>query len=497
MGLRTVRSSEEGASAILIALSLFLLIGIAALAIDIAEGFNERRQDQSAADVGVMAGAIEVPSSSTAIRDEILDFTQRNVIGSYSDWQSKWESCVDDEKTTLNASGFSFVPLPAPAGWSVTSIDCISIDQGGFVRVALPDLEFDTSFARVLGVEELETSADAIAEIGNRGGGGILPFGLLSTAGEGQHVCLRDNSGGLAEEPCDGPDAGNFGAIESPHYGTKPDGPPRNCTASPKSQVLATNIAFGIDHLLALDTNGSSADEINDTCGEMDLGNTPDTMNTFQGLSGGLAEGMATGPVPGGYMPRLQKSSVKKFVHGYNLDDVPLWNYIDPLATDIPASCTKTSFAPTAGPPTFDYSIPADGVPDPPDSWQHMSYCFDEYLNGTYSGVLFLDNDVTSIADSPRFSYVPQFWEDAWPSGNSAPRHIKAFKATWIQATWWKKGNTVSVFHPGEGGSFNQGGNWQLRQLSGIVIPDDTLPMSLRGSTSGSGVNPFEAQLYR
>lgn len=487
---------DRGATALLVALSLLLLVGVAAVAVDLAVGFNERRQDQTAADVGVMAGAIEAPASSGTIRDEILDFTQRNVIGNYTDWQAKWESCVDAERASLNASGFNFVPVPAPGGWSVSTIDCISIDQGGFVRVALPALEFDASFARALGVDELETSADAIAEIGGRGGGGVLPFGLLSTAGEGQHVCLRDNSGGLAEEPCDGPDAGNFGAIESPHYGTKPGGPSRNCTASPKSDVLAVNIAFGIDHLLALDGNGSSSDEIRDTCSEMDAGNTPDTMETFQGLSQGLAEGMATGPVPGGYTPRLQQSSATKFVHGYNLDDVPLWEYINPTATGIPPSCAKSSFDPATG-VTMDYSIPADGVDDAPNSWQHMSYCFNEYISGSYSGILFLDNDTTSIADSPRFSYVPQFWEDTWPSGNSAPRHIKAFKATWIQATWWKKGSTVSVFHPGEGGSFNQGGSWQLRQLSGIVIPDATLPVSLRGSTTGSGVNPFEAQLYR
>lgn len=496
---------DRGATAILVALVLVLLMGIAAIAIDLGFGFNERRQAQSAADIGVMAGAVDVPSSPTAIRDQILDFTQRNVIGTYTDWQAKWETCIDPERLTLNSQGFFFVPVPAPTGWSVSQLDCISIDQGGFVRVSLPNLDFDTYFARVLGVDELETRADAIARIAGRGGGGVLPFGLLATAGEGQHVCLRDASGGHAEEPCDGPDAGNFGALESPHYGTLPDGPARNCNGSPKSNVLAVNIAIGIDHIVTIDDDGSAANEIQDTCARMDAGWTPDTLNTFQGISQGLAEGLAIGPVPGGFTPRLQQgSNPTRSIHGYNLDDKPLWEYIDPNlgAGAVPASCLRSSF--NAGPATFDYSIPADGVPDEPNSWEHMSFCFNEYLTTSdidgdpWETVLFLDeDDGVSIADSPRFSYVPQFWESVWPNGNGF-RHIKRFKATWIQATWWKKGNTVNVFHPGEPGSFNAGGNWHLIQLSGLVIPDSTLPASLRGDPLPlGGLNPFVPELYR
>jgi hypothetical protein len=500
------RRDDRGATAVLVALVMVLLMGIAAVAIDLGLGFNERRQAQSAADVGVMAGAIEAPGSPAEIRDQILDFTQRNVIGSYSDWQEKWETCTDSERLAFNAQGFRFVPVPAPAGWSVSQLDCISIDQGGFVRVALPSLEFDTYFARALGIDELQTRADAIARIVGRGGGGVLPFGLLSTAGEGQHVCLRDSSGGHAEEPCDGPDTGNFGAIESPHYGTLPDGPSRNCNGAPKSDVLAVNIAIGIDHLVTIDLDGLAANRVEDTCANMDAGHTPDALNTFQGIGQGFEQGIATGPVPGGFTPRLQQgSNPKRYVHGYELDDKPLWEYINPALTSsqVPASCVRGSFNP--GPPVFDYSIPADGIADAPNSWQHMSYCLNEYLTtldpdgDPWNAVLFLDVDGgVSIADSPRFAYVPQFWESTWPPGNSQWRHIRRFKATWVQATWWKRGNTVNVFHPGEPGNFNAGGNWHIIQLSGMVIPDRALPQSLRGDPPPQGgLSPFVPELYR
>ena len=92
---------ERGATAILVALSLFLLLGFAAIAIDLSVGFNERRQDQTAADIGVMAGAIETLGPNTKIRDLILDFTRRNVVATYdsADWQSRWEGCEDPERS--------------------------------------------------------------------------------------------------------------------------------------------------------------------------------------------------------------------------------------------------------------------------------------------------------------------------------------------------------------------------------------------------------------
>lgn len=494
--------SERGASAVVIALSLFVLIGFAAVAIDLAVGFNERRQDQTAADIGVMAGAIETLAPNTLIRDKILDFTRRNVIATYTDadWQARWEACADPERATLNASGFNFVPVAAPAGWSVATVDCISFDAGGFVRVNLPDLEFSTTFGKVFGIDELQTSADAIARLASRGGG-ILPFGLLAGTGEGTHVCLRDSAGGHAEEPCDGPDAGNFGAIESPHYGTLPGGPSQNCTGSPKKDILAVNIAIGIDHRVTADADGSTANEQRDTCSVMDAGNTPDTLNTFTGLSNGLVEGLATGPVPGGFTPRLkQGSNPKRAIYGHNLDDKPLWQYIDPSVSstsgdDIPVECERTTFNNSLFP---DFDWDGDGTLDRPESWEHLAKCLDVYVNGKpghpapYTAQLFDE----TLADSPRFAYVPQFHENSWGSGNEW-RHVLRFKATWIQATWWKKGGTTTVFHPGEAGTFTAGGNWSLIQLSGIVIPDSTLPIELRGASPMGGVNPFTPELYR
>jgi hypothetical protein len=294
-------SSERGASAMLIAFCLVLLLGMAAFAIDLGFGFNERRDDVTAADMGVMAGAVSSLSSNAQVRDQILSFARQNLPTTYSNaqWQTAWQGCTDSELATLNATGFNFIPVAPPAGWTVGSPWCISIDPAGFVRVRLPDQVINTVFGRAIGTNQFSANADAIARWNSRGGGGILPFALVSTAGDGTHVCLRDASGGHAEEPCDGPDAGNFGALESPQYGNIALGTVQNCTGSPKKDVLAINIAVGLDHRVVPDANGLVSDELQDICSVIDTGETPDTLNTFSGLSSGTQEGLATGPVPG------------------------------------------------------------------------------------------------------------------------------------------------------------------------------------------------------
>lgn len=492
--------SERGAAALLIASCLVLLLGMAAFAIDYGFGLNERRSDVAAADIGVMAGAVESLGTTAEIRDQVLSFTRLNLETVYTntEWQTLWQGCQDAELAGLNTAGFNFIPVAAPAGWTVQSPWCISTDPAGFVRVRLPDQIVETYFGRVLGVQELATNADAIARLAPRGGGGILPFALLATAADGTHVCLRDSSGGHAQEPCDGPDTGNFGALEAPLYGNQALGTSQNCTGSPKSEVLAINIAIGIDHRVVPDADGDVGNERRDTCSVINAGQTPDTLNTFQGLSNGAQEGLATGgsPLPGGFVPRLQQgSNSKRLVYGSNLDDVPLWTYLDPSLVGvgaggtIPNSCVRSTFVNSSNP---DQDWDGDGTLDRPGSFQHMSKCLVDHAaaNGP---VLFLE----TLKESPRFSYVPQFWEGSFPSGNGW-RHIIRFKATWLQATWWRKGGTTTMFNPGEAGTFSAGGNWSMVQLSGILIPDGALPVDLRGTPGPSGgLDPYIPELFR
>lgn len=495
--------NERGVSAILVAGSLIMLMGMAAIAIDLGQGYNERRQDQTAADMAVMSASVDVLAGVPTMRDAALQFVRNNVDSTFSnaEWQTLWTSCTDPNR---NAGGFSFQSVPAPAGWG-GSLDCISVDPAGFIRVRVPDQIVRTTFGRVLGVTEIHTNAAAIARLGPRAAGGILPFGLTSIPGSGDHVCMSSASGGLAVPPCDGPANGNFGTLGSPQYGNTEMQTAENCTMSPTGQTLSLNIAIGLDHLITLAPNTSAASEVRDQC--FNFG--PNTMLTKTGFSGTDVEAGLTGPVPGfsppGTLPRLQFAGPFVTYFGRQMNNSPLWSHIDGSlgAGQVPASCVKSTFdnANTAWSDVLDFD--GDGTVDKAESWQHMGKCLEDYVAGSGYSVLFSD----SIGGQPRFAYVPQFFESSLGSGTDW-NHIRQFRAMWIQGTWWKRNATdIKVFHPGEPcadattlvAASCSAANHALIQLSGFILPDDALPSDLRGDPPpwANGLNPFRPYLYR
>ncbi len=318
--------SERGATAILTAAALLLIVGIAAITIDISAAQNERRGDQATADTAALAGIIQTlaTQSGQGITSSVLDIARQNLDETYTnaEWQLLWSTCTDPTK---NAGGFRYNSLPTPAGWSVPNLDCISLDARGFLRVRVPDQLTDTSFGQALGVNEIATSAVAVARINDRLSGGILPFGLPSTVSGGDHACLTSASGGNSQPPCDGPSAGNFGTLKGRRYGDLDLTIPENCNASPLGQTLAINIAAGYDHPV-FPWNATDG-TVEDRCYNFPV----NTLNTDTGFpNAGAAEGLATGPLPYALTPRLQQgSNPKRTVTTYNLDNRPLWFYLN------------------------------------------------------------------------------------------------------------------------------------------------------------------------
>ena len=501
-----LRTDESGATAIVVALSMILLLGFVALAVDLGMGFNERSQDQSAADAGVMAGAIDALGGVEPVRDRILEYVRLNLDTTYTDteWEALWAGCSDPNK---NAGGFNFQAVPAPPTWGFASIDCISVDpvgdDGPLVRVKTPAQVVETAFGRAFGFDSIQTSAFATARLSSLGIGGILPFGLASDVGDASYECLSSAPTGLADDPCSGSDSGNFGTLKGRIYGDPPSYP-ANCNSSPLGQVLAQNIANGIDHWVVLDSDASPSNEVRDQCFNLDV----DTLNTDTGFPGNGAEfGLATGPVNYG-IPRLQQGgNAKTNITGYQLDNRPLWEYLrsglqdsDPTVSNtyVPSSCLD--FA--SGTPQ-DWN--ADGFVDQPGSWEHMQRCLIDRIVGPYSALLFWDPDdektpsnAPILNESPRFAYIPQFWEDDLGNGNSW-LHVKRFRPVWLQGTWWKKGNSYIEFHPGEACTGCSAGGYSMKQLTALIVPDEVLPKSLRGDPLPGipGVNPYVSELYR
>lgn len=507
-------NTDAGASAIVIAITMLVLMGFTAIVVDLGAGFNERAQDQSAADAAVLAAAGQSTGDEIAIRDAALAYVADNLERTYQsgDWQALWEGCSDPDK------GADFQPVPSP--WTTGfDLDCISIDPVGFVRVRVPNQILDTTFGKVIGFDSVAVSAAAEARIAPLGISGVLPFGLASGVGAGDHVCLSSAPTGLADDPCVGSDSGNFGTLKGRQFGNPLIPTTENCTASPVGGTLAVNIAVGLDHWVTVDDDASVSNEVRDYCFNVGV----DTLNTDTGFpNNGAEEGLARGPVAGGLTPRLQQGGFAKANRfGDQLDNKPLWEFLgtptgggvyrNPTESsfdsslDFPRSCAgfdSTGFD-WDGDGTVDSDIDwnGDGTNDENESWQHMQVCLEDYVNGGYSSVMFTTdgpNSSSGLEDSPRFGYVPQFWEPDLGNGNSW-LHVQRFRAVWLQGTWWKKGNTVKVFNPGEACNGCTQSNYGMIQLSAWVIPDAALPEPLRGDPppGTQTLNPFRVELYR
>lgn len=519
--------SDRGATAIFVAFVMVVLMGIAAIAIDLGFGFNERRQDQIAADTGVMAGAIDFLQGPQVITSEMLEFVWLNlpsVTGASwdtdADFRNAFLNCSDPERTAL---GLSLQPVTEPNNgvWAGTAtLDCVSLSGLGFARVRVPDQFVETTFGRVIGFTSFSTAADAVAQLTGRSSLGVLPFGLVSGVGGGDHICLSSAPTGLAEDPCTGAAAGNFGTLKLPIWGNPEVGTTQNCNAAPLNQSLSVNIAVGADHLIFPAASVNDSDEIRDNaanCASRTFG--VNALDTDTGFPSGTAAGLI-GPLPGsappGSVPRLLNSSNTTNLFGVNIDNKPLWEYISSSADGcypacfpsnpsntpvVPEVCDPQTFNNASGYTHAEYADGDwnnDGVMDTLASWEHMGYCLKVYQNTGPQGLLF-DG---SIEASPRFSYTPQFWDATLGAGGSGWPNVRQFRTVWLQGTWWKQGNNWSAFHPGEGCDTTGGGscasNETMLQLSGLVIPDLALPLELRGNPPPFGnINPFKPLLYK
>lgn len=492
-----LKTSDRGTSAILIAFSMVLLMGIAAVVIDATgAGFNERRQDQVSADVAASAGGVEVllgASGTGASTDDMvtaaLASARSNLSTQYSnaEWQQLWEGCTDPNRNA--EPGDNFVALDSPSGWNVTDPSnwCMSVDAAkSLFRVRVPDQLVPTTFGGAIGFSELTTNAAAVVNFDEEGGG-VLPFGIPSGIADGVHHCLSEPPPGLSNDPCDMPDSGNFGVLKAKIFGSSPY---NGCNAAPSNPVLALNIAAGIDHMVLPALDADPANEIRDECFNFPV----NTLETDTGFPQGVEDGLGTGSgLPAGETALLKQGpQPTENVAGNNLDDRPLWHWLLPGSSGI----------------YDDIDAPMTCNPSSVSTWQDMGQCLEDYVAGGYSTVIFSTDlgDRSTNNWTPRFGYAPQFHESSLGPGNTW-RHVARFRAIFIQGTWWKKGSNWKAHQPGEGcfddggasTSCAGGGSHALKQVTSWIIPDEALPSELKGDPPGSaiGINPFVLRLIR
>jgi Flp pilus assembly protein TadG len=400
---------------VIFVVALTLMLAFAALAIDLGFGREKKRQVQNSADAAALAAAQRLPDVAAADQDA-QDYTRTDLGGAASNW------------TTCTDAG----ALAKTAGHA-----CISFDTSYTqVRVHVPTFTTPTFFAKVIGVSSLNMTASAVAQVTTAGLGAIEPFGMFASS-SGLEQCIKDPTGGhsIANSACDnGPSSGNFGTLDVFEYGNAALGTTGPCGNGSQTDRLQNNIAVGVDHQIR------TFAEVGSTVTESGCPPGPDALNTRTGnLDRVLTAGLFGGTASDGGLGRLTRGPYPKTtVLGSQVDNRPLWEFIDPSATNIPAECRRSKF---------------QGL-NQTDAHNQLKKCFDAYKNGSY-GVLFGANtsterpiDLLDIQLSPRFFYVPVFSTD--PNGNKT-LPVQRFQAVFLQTVYGDcNGSGCSVtFEPG------------------------------------------------
>lgn len=446
--IKRLRNDEQGTTLVILVLSLVVLLGFAGIAIDGAAAWAERRQAQSAADTGAIAGAILATGKAkdVAIADataEVVRITYNTLDPdvTQAQWDAAWVACTDSTK---------------PAKFTETGTsDCVSFTANlDTIRVVTPDTPWETTFAKVIGFDEVHVNAVAEVETSITANGGVLPFAMPGAAGGLGEVCLKTGSNPKNVAPCDGPDSGNFGFLDFTQFGDGGSNPPI-CQGG--NSRLENNIANGIDHILGVAPSfPPTSNSDRDACNAGDFNARPwhvdtQTGNVAQALDDGLVDVTGTG-TPG----RLTNSSTTINVRGHQLDNKPLWMYFNAAGTnvcgaindhDAMLNCLQNVFDPATDPPLF----------------------------------------VDEIAESPRFGWVPLLYENSLGPGNSEVT-FREFRPVFIQTTLWgcNASNCSLEWDPGEGSPTPGPNNKKVEAASALQIPLNALPDWLRAGATGN-----------
>lgn len=147
-GSARAQDSDSGAVALIVAICLTALLGVAALAVDVGAMYAERRQMQTAADAAVLAGVLELPGDPSGAVAVATDYAQRN---------------------TDRASQMTFEIRQTNA-------------PNDTIVAVLRDPAMGLFFARALGTSTVEVDAGATAIVGSpqTWGSGLMPFGIVA-----------------------------------------------------------------------------------------------------------------------------------------------------------------------------------------------------------------------------------------------------------------------------------------------------------------------------
>lgn len=486
---------QRGATAITLAASLMLLMGMAALAIDIGAGKNERRLDQNTADASVLAGGVELIVSGGIQQavDSIKQHVDTNLGRSVS--AADWAACTDPSALPVLSSA-----IPGVVGGS----PCISFGsstQGvayAHLRVRVPNQDVPTSFGRILGFVNLETAAAAEAELLSTTASGAFPSAVFSGAAGGDTFCIKTGTGAANSTSCGSPSTGDFGNFV-PYFYTEldPGNPSSLCTSGNQPAPLSRIIADGLDHFLGSTPTVPGNRRNGADCPGFPGPGFPNRLDSGSGYSNAdVTSGLISGGnYDGAYTGRLTRKLWNSGTYGtaqifgYEIDNRPLWTYIDPAviaAPGVPASCQAAATGPTRNDGPADEAAYVAAQTDMADCLADPNVP-DSLLGADTDGVAGPDIYLT-----PRLVIVPKYHQAGPIGNNSCCYDVMDFVPVFIDGVWTDNSpqwtcnggmvndptNDYCKHEPGRTGTISIGsvGNRRVDSASASVLSCEVLP---------------------
>jgi hypothetical protein len=507
---------ERGAVVVVVSIMLVVLLVFTGLVLDIGRVYNQRRSDQSAADAAALAAVQDLPDTTKAVSTAVV-VAEDNLEADLTD--AEWNGCsVDPGALALRASGKN----------------CISFDSArNRIRVRIPDRYVTTSVSSIVGVEKIRHTAFAIASSTAGGYGGVLPFAMPSGSGSDGYACVKSDSGGQSEAPCNGPSSGNFGLVDFGFYGNADLGTSLDCGSGNSRQGrFPNNIAVGADHRLGIKT-ASVAQIVDAPDGCTNGTPEPNSAQTETGNNSGIVGDGLIGvqTYSDGGPARLIRSDARLFggngqvasVAGASIDANPLWAFIPSTLQsggsggDFPRSCQRDQFTGSGTGTTF-VAVDSPSQSNLPSGVVNhlkklsvrdqavklMQRCFAHYagnawgdggsftpveprvgcaVSGPCTSPVFTVNssvqdapDLYDIQYTPRFGYVPEF-NGPFPSGSSGAVSFVRFRPAFLQRLTVQGLATPGYYDPGF--TAPSGGQRKVRELTAFMPPDGMLPNGL------------------
>jgi len=504
--LTSLGDSDRGATAVLVAASLVMLMGFAALAVDSGIAFNDRRQQASAADGGALAalqfakttlatthpdctGLTGKDKSACRGAEEAIAVIDGTLPGRYDD--AAWGACDDpeDDLPPNDYTQHSFIS------------DCISFTENfQRSRVVLPGTDVETAFGKAIGFNTIRVSAFAEAGLEMNIVGGVLPFAVGPSAGGADQACFAAGDNAVIDiDPCSDGVEGTYGKLDVTLYGNEDYGTPTICTGS-NAQRMSTNLVTGTDHPMKPnppEPGDPMKPVINDVANCNIISNEVNQVEVLPGnAQGAIADGLwgsignpslegrlrcKDGDAGEGYPLGTLVSPVGSWPcvdvvnnHPEALDHTPLWHYIDYSAPGWAGTPCRSSLV-------------VDRT--------SMEACLSWYKSPGNKPTLFTE----AIATSPRFAGVPRLDQDPG-LGNSIKYTIKEFLPVYVETLYLGcNANTCSVVHsPGENSAaspppacptpltapmsscgWTGNGNKLIEAITGFILTLDMLPDSI------------------